>query len=202
MHPNAAFQWNEATELRAFVTARGFATLCVAGADGPIVAHAPVIVTEAGDLRFHLARSNRIVPHLDGAAMIASVTDADHYVSPDWYGSADQVPTWNYIAVEIEGRARALDEAALVDQLDVLSARFEAPLAPKPVWTRAKMTPGRFEAMTGAIRAYELVATAWRGTAKLGQNKRPAERTGLADALDATGRGREAALVRAGRATR
>ncbi|HEY0271205.1 MAG TPA: FMN-binding negative transcriptional regulator [Sphingomonas sp.] len=196
MHPNPAFQWDDPAELRAFVRARGFATLCFAGAEGPMIAHAPVIVTDTGDLRFHLARSNRVARHVEGLATIASVIDTDHYVSPDWYGSVDQVPTWNYRAVEIEGHVRALDDTALVDQLDTLSATFETMLAPKPAWTRAKMTPGRFEAMTHAIRGFELVASAWRGTAKFAQHKSAAERIALADALAATGRADAAALVR------
>lgn len=196
MHPNPAFRWEDEAAMRGFVATRGFATLCVAGPDGPIVAHVPVVTTDEGRLRFHLARSNRICPHLDGAVAIASVADADVYVSPDWYGTPDQVPTWNYLAVEIEGAVSALDETALVEQVDRLSDLFEAQLAPKPVWTRAKMTPGRFEAMLGAIRGYELTPTVWRGTRKLGQNKKPAERAALADALAARGRDGIAAMVR------
>jgi transcriptional regulator len=182
--------------MRAFVANRGFATLCIAGPEAPMVAHVPMTVTGDDTLRFHVARGNRIARHLDGAAAVASISDADFYVSPDWYGSADQVPTWNYLAVELEGRVRVLDEAALIEQLDALSNTFEALLAPKPVWTRAKMTPGRFEAMLGAIRCFELVPGAWRGTRKLGQNKKAEDRTALADALQVTGRTREAALVR------
>jgi transcriptional regulator len=196
MHPNAAFRWEEEAELRAFVSARGFATLCVATAEAPAVAHVPLVVTESGTLRFHLARGNRVTRYLDGAMAVASVTDADFYVSPDWYGSEDQVPTWNYLAVEIEGQVRALDEAELITQIDALSEIFEAQLAPKPVWTREKMTPGRFEAMLGAIRGFELRPTAWRGTRKMGQNKKPAERTALADTLAMLEMDREAAMVR------
>lgn len=196
MHPNPAFRWEDEAAMRAFVAARGFATLCAAGPDGPVVAHAPLVVTGEGRLRFHLARSNRLCAHLEGTTLLASVTDADFYVSPDWYGTPDQVPTWNYLAVEIEGRVAALDEAGLVAQVDALGDRFEAGLAPKPVWTRAKMTPGRFEAMLGAIRGYELTPAAWRGTRKLGQNKTPAERAALAEALDARGQAGIAAMVR------
>jgi transcriptional regulator len=196
MHPNPAFRWEDEAAMRAFVAARGFATLCVAGPDGPVVAHAPLVVTDAGRLQFHLARSNRICAHLDGAVALASIIDADVYVSPDWYGSADQVPTWNYVAVEVEGVVTPLEEAALVAQVDRLSETFEAQLAPKPVWTRSKMTPGRFEAMLGAIRGYELEPSSWRGTRKLGQNKKPGERVALAEALDAQGRPDIAGLVR------
>ncbi|WP_019831258.1 FMN-binding negative transcriptional regulator [Sphingomonas sp. PR090111-T3T-6A] len=195
MHPNAAFRWEDEAAMQAFVAARGFATLCVSGPEGPIVAHAPLIVTAEGRLRFHLARGNRITRHLDGAHVVASVTDADFYVSPDWYASEDQVPTWNYLAVEIEGPVAALDDAGLAAQVEALSDRFERMLAPKPVWTIDKMAPGRFDAMLKAIRGFELTPTAWRGTRKMGQNKGPDDRAALAQALAAAGRTREAGLV-------
>jgi len=197
MHPNGAFRWSDEAAMRAFVAARGFATLCVAGPDAPLVAHAPLIATAEGRLRFHLARGNRIVGHLDGATAVASITDADGYISPDWYDAADMVPTWNYLAVEVEGRIRALDDAELIEQVDALGDVFESRLVPKPVWSRAKMTPGRFEAMLGAIRGFELLPGVWRGTCKMGQNRKPAERVALASALDGQGRTREAGLVRA-----
>jgi transcriptional regulator len=136
-----------------------------------------------------------MVRHLDGAVVVASVTDTDFYVSPDWYASEDQVPTWNYLAVEVEGPVATLDEAALAAQVEALSDLFERQLAPKPVWTRDKMTPGRFETMLHAIRGFELTPTAWRGTRKMGQNKPPADRAALVEALTEAGRSRAAALV-------
>ncbi len=194
-HPNRTFCWTDAPAMRRFVATRGFAHLFVAEDGAPTVAHVPVTVTEAGTLRFHLARANRIVPRLDGAIALASIAGDDFYVSPDWYGSADQVPTWNYRAVEVEGRIARLDDAALTAQIDALGDRFERDLMPKPVWTRAKMTPGRFEAMLEAILGFELTPSAWRGTIKLGQNKPAADRAALAGALRARGHAAEALLV-------
>jgi predicted FMN-binding regulatory protein PaiB len=45
--------------------------------------------------------------------------------APDWYEDADQVPTWNYVSVEVEGPIAILDEAGLVKLLDDLSAQEE-----------------------------------------------------------------------------
>ena len=67
--------------------------------------------------------------------------------------------------------------------LDDLSADHEARLAPKPPWTRAKMTPGRFEAMLKAIVGFEMTVEALRGTNKLGQHKQAADRAAAADGL-------------------
>jgi transcriptional regulator len=187
MHPNRAFEWQDREAMLAFVADIAFCTIAV---DGPFVVHAPVAVDAPDRLRFHVANGNRAAKALAGrdgtrapARAIVSCLGPDSYISPDWYGTADQVPTWNYLAVEAEGPLRRLDQDELVVLLGELSAAHEARLAPKPAWTRDKMTPGRFEAMLKAITGYELTIDALRGTRKLGQSKRRQERTGAADGL-------------------
>jgi transcriptional regulator len=199
MHPDACFSWTDEAEMRGFANEIAFAHLFAATTAGLMVAHAPVIVTDEGNLRFHLARRNALARHIEGASVLASMVSPDFYVSPDWYRQADQVPTWNYRAIEIEGPVHRLDDAALIEQLEQLSAAQEERLAPKPVWTRYKMAPGRFEAMLPAIMAYELRATSWRGTLKLSQNKNEADREGVAEALEALGQTGNADLVRKAR---
>lgn len=167
MHPNRAFGWGDREAMLAFVADIAFCTICV---DGPAVIHAPVVVAGPDRLRFHVSRGNRAAA-LDGKRALVSCLGPDAYISPDWYGVPDQVPTWNYLSVEAEGPLRQLDEAELAHLLDALSAAHEARLAPKPAWTRAKMSPGRFEAMLKAIAGYELRIEDLRGTRKLGQNK-------------------------------
>ena len=186
-HPDPAFGWTDADAIRRFVAARGFAHLLFVRDGAPRVAHAPLTVTAAGHVRFHLARRNPVDPIPDGTPALASIAGADGYVSPDWYGAPDQVPTWNYVAAEAEGSIHALDEAALIEQLDLLSAVHEARLAPKPAWTRARLAPARLAALLGAIRGYELRVTAWRGTRKLGQNKPPAQQAGAVAGMAASG---------------
>jgi transcriptional regulator len=186
MHPNRAFAWDDRDAMLALVGEVAFCTICV---DGPMVVHAPIVVTGPDRLRFHIARGNRAAASLDGtrdgapSRGVVSCLGPDAYISPDWYGTPDQVPTWNYLAVEAEGPLRRLDETELANLLDALSAQHEARLGPKPAWIRAKMTPGRFEAMLKAIIGYELTIEALRGTRKLGQNKKEAERTAAAEGL-------------------
>ena len=178
MHPNRGFAWEDRAAMLAFVADIAFATIA---AEGPVVVHAPVLVAGPDRLLFHVSRGHRA--KLDGKRAIVSVLGPDGYISPDWYGTDDQVPTWNYLAVEAEGPLRRLDEAGLADLLDGLSAAHEARLAPKPVWTRAKMTPGRFDAMLKAIIGYELKIEDLRGTRKLGQNKDETTRRAAAAGL-------------------
>ncbi len=196
MHPNPQFRWEDRDALRAFATEMGFGALFAATPDGPRVAHIPFVFTGDDTIAFHVARGNGIARHLDGLEALFVVSGPDAYISPDWYGIDDQVPTWNYLALEMQGLVAKLDDAALTAQADALSAANEVRLAPKPAWTRAKMSTGLFEKMRGAITGYEMRITAWRGTAKLGQNKPPKARALVADALEAQGKRAVAHLMR------
>lgn len=188
MHPNAHFAWTDIAAMHAFVTARAFGHIFTQTPDGPMVAHAPVVVTADGNLQFHLARANRLVPHLDGATALISVAGDYAYVSPDWYTKPDQVPTWLYRAVEADGTVRRLDRDGLIAQLDALSTAMEQPLAPKPVWTRGKMTEGKFEAMLPGIVGFEMQVTAMRGTLKVNQHKSVEDIASMVTALRDQGR--------------
>lgn len=194
MHPHPAFRPDQAM-LLARAAQIGFAHLFVATPAGPMVAHAPVTL-HGDELRFHLARGNRLHPHLDGATVLASIAGPDGYVSPNWYTRpGNQVPTWNYETVEIEGTARALPEPALLEQLDVLADVHE----PRPhPWTRAKADPAAIAAMIRAIQGFALDPTTIRGTTKLSQNKAAADRAGVIDGLTVQG---NAALASAMAAT-
>jgi transcriptional regulator len=121
-----------------------------------------------------------------GSPALAIFTGAHAYVSPDWYGIDDQVPTWNYVSVEAEGPVTALDADATRQLIDDLSDHFEAGLAPKPIWKTAKMTPARLEALYRGLVAFELRPTRLEGTTKLNQDKPASARAGVIDALDAT----------------
>ena len=187
MHPNKAFRFADDAAMRTFVEKHAFAHLFVATSDGPMVAHVPLTPARGGGFRFHIARHNRITAHLDGATVLASVAGPDGYISPDWYAEPkDEVPTWNYAAVEIDGTTHALTETDLVEQINALSHIYEGRLAPKPAWTRDKVALHKLAAMYRAIECFEFRPTALRGTSKYSQNKSDADRAGLRAALGDT----------------
>jgi transcriptional regulator len=185
MHPDPGFRWEDRDAMRDFVAEIGFGALFAATPDGPRVAHVPAIFLDDDRIGFHIARGNGIARHLEGMTALFVVQGPDAYVSPDWYAMEDQVPTWNYLSVELEGRVAKMDRDGLLDQLDRLSAAREARLAPKPAWTRDKMKPGTVDKMVSAITGYTMEITAWRGTRKLGQNKPDAARLASMAAVSA-----------------
>jgi len=197
MHPNSAFRPRQDDLAELLVREIGFAAIFANTPDGPRVAHTPVVLSDdRTTLQFHLARGNALTRHLDGANALAVVQGPDAYVSASWYAEADQVPTWNYVTIEMEGLARKLDDSALVALLDTLSAQHEARVGANPPWTRAKMNPALFSKMTGAITGFEMRIAAWRPTIKLSQNKSADERARVIEGVEATGHGALAQLMR------
>lgn len=201
MHPNTAFHTKSEIQNLAFAAARGFGILAVNGKDAPLLAHIPFVI-EGRDLWLHLLRSNPITRQLTGPQRaVLAVSGPDGYVSPDWYGAADQVPTWNYVAVHLRGVLEQRPDEELRGLLDRLSARFETELAPKTPWTAEKMSPEVLDRMMRTIVPYRMRIDQVDGTWKLNQNKPDGQREAAADQIQAGGIGNElaslAALMRA-----
>ena len=197
MHPNPAFRKTAADRNLAFARARGFGVLSVNGPEGPLMAHVPFLLSDDGTMAdLHLARSNAVIAAGLPAQTILAVIGPDAYISPDWYGVADQVPTWNYIAVHLRGTLVQLPDEAMDGHVNALSDQFEARLAPKPVWKSSKLGDGVMDRMKRMILPFRLNITAVDGTWKLNQNKTPAARAGVILALDAQG-GAQAEIARA-----
>lgn len=170
MHPNRAFHWDDAREMLRFVSERAFAHVFTASEAGLFVVHVPVLVRD-GRIWFHVARRNRVADQIEHRRALISVTGREAYHSANWYVSDNQVPTWLYESVEIEGDARRLSDEELIELLDGLTENFEGRHSPEGPWTRDKMTPGKFEAMTRAIAGFEIEPIEIRGTRKFNQHK-------------------------------
>jgi transcriptional regulator len=171
-----------------FAQTRGFGTVCAWDGSKPVASSLPFILTSAEDgtpqAAFHVARHNPLLKLADGKSRwLMAVTGSDAYVSPDWYASPDQVPTWLYQAVHLSGAVRMLSDHELGPHLDALSARFEGWLAPKPPWTTSKMTAGRLDAMKKAIVGLLMSVDEVEGSFKLNQHKSETDYAAVAEAL-------------------
>jgi transcriptional regulator len=173
---------------------RAFGTFVVSNDAGlPVAVHIPFLATRHGDdgfrVELHVARANplhRLVGDGSRPALLSCLA-ADAYISPDWYGLPDQVPTWSYAAVHLSGVAFCLPASETRAHLDRLSAEFERRLAPKPPWTAGKMDPARLEAVMRAIVTIELLvpSTGIEAQAKLIQHKAATARQGAIAGLQA-----------------
>ena len=173
MHPNPIFRQAETQQNLGFARDRAFGILSINGGNGPVMAHVPFLLNADGDQAdLHLVRSNPIIRALtEPQKAVIAVSGPDSYISPDWYGVTDQVPTWNYVAVHLRGTLELLPENQMRDMLDRQSAHFEDQLKPKTPWKTAKMTPDVRDRMMRQILPCRMTITGVEGTWKLGQNK-------------------------------
>ena len=188
MHPNPVFRRHPRNWALAFARERGFGALTVAGPEGVLAAHVPFVLDEDRVLA-HVVRANPLARHLGRgpADALLIVSGPDGYVSPDWYGEPQLVPTWNYVVVHLRGELRLLDDGALRPILDRLSHDFETRLAPKPPWKTDKVDDGLLAGMMRQIVPLEMSLESIDSTAKLNQNRSDAARAGAAAALEAGG---------------
>jgi transcriptional regulator len=172
----------------AFAETRGFGLVCAWDGKKPIASPLPFYLTFADDgtprAAFHVARHNPLAKLATGTgSWLLAVTGADAYVSPDWYVSPDQVPTWLYQVVHLTGTVRTLSDDELAAQIETLSAKFEDRLLPKKPWKSSKMTAGRLDALKKAIVGLVMTVEEVEGSFKLSQHKSDADHAAIASAL-------------------
>ncbi|MEM1075385.1 MAG: FMN-binding negative transcriptional regulator [Pseudomonadota bacterium] len=200
MHPNPVFHTQDDKHNLAFARDRAFGILAVNSDDGPLMSHIPFLLNEDGASAWlHLLRSNPIVRLLKAGSVPAriAVYGPDSYVSPDWYEIADQVPTWNYVAVHVTGLLELRPQDELHGILDRQSALFENRLLPKTPWKTSKMSDDVMNRMMRMIVPCRMAVTGVAGTWKLNQNKADSVRLRAADYVDAYGQGAEVRLLSA-----
>jgi transcriptional regulator len=195
MHPNALFRNDDRALHEALIEEVGFGMVFAQTSDGPRVAHTPIVSTGDGAVQFHLARGNALTRYLVGQEALVVINGPDAYVSPRWYADPNTVPTWDYVALELQGPVRKMGEEGLVAMLDAIAERHEEQIAGEP-WTREKVEPAKIAGLLRGIVGFEMEVRAWRPTFKLSQNKSAEERAAIADALEAQGSSAIAALIR------
>ncbi len=189
MYVHPAFQIDRAASL-AFAAERGFGLVIACDNGRPVASPVPFHLTYSADgtprVMFHVARANQLGTLAEaGGSWLLSVMGADTYVSPDWYASPEQVPTWLYQTVHLSGPVRLSPVETLPQHLDELSEKFEAWLAPKPPWLSEKVTPARRKMLMKAIIGIEMLVETIEGNFKLNQHKSDADHVAIATALAA-----------------
>jgi len=182
------------------VRRHSFATI-VGIIDGAVhLAYAPTLFLPGGKygrVQFHLARGNPIAGIEDGARLTLCFLGPHAYISPRWYKTPGQVPTWNYIAVEAVGRVRRLDTDELKSQLEQLVAQNEAELPGSEPWTLSRLPDDRFEALLKAIWGFEVELESLEGKQKLSQNRATEDAAGAILGLEERGDSASLAVARA-----
>jgi transcriptional regulator len=182
--PNS-FKVDDPEVLRSFIAQHSFGTLVTFDGQAPHATHLPMMLSgpaaEGGLLVFHMARANPQWRHFESATEVLAIFTGPHsYVSPVWYAGSPNVPTWNYTAVHIYGRAKIVaDQHRFAQLLSELVEFYEAPRENR--WNYDIPADYR-EQMMKAIVGVELTITRVEGKFKLSQN-RPEEIANVQAAL-------------------
>jgi transcriptional regulator len=175
-----AFRETRPERLRALVREHPFGALLVARADGALeISHQPFLLADDGArLRAHVSRANPVVPLIEAGAKATVVFQGPHgYISPRWYSTRAEVPTWSYAVVHAYGVLRAVHhERATRALLTDLAQAFEGER--DDAWTLADLPESETPELLRGILAFDVLLERWEGKWKLGQNRALADRHG------------------------
>jgi transcriptional regulator len=188
------FEQTDAAAMAQLLAAHPLATLVWQSSTGLTAEHLPLMLDRGphdgpqGTLRGHVARANPVWREAAGAAVMAAFQGPQAYVSPSWYPSkaetAKVVPTWNYAVVHVHGPLRVIEDAAWLRALvGRLTDVHEATLTQR--WQVGDAPADYIAQMLAAIVGIEIPITRWQGKWKLSQNRSTADRTGVAEGLEA-----------------
>ncbi|WP_299491854.1 FMN-binding negative transcriptional regulator [uncultured Shewanella sp.] len=174
---------NSIDDLHEFIEAYPFGVLM---SSDLTATHLPFIVDidEKGNARLygHFARANRHWRQLSDAEVLVVFNGPHDYISPRWYVSQPNVPTWNYAALQVKGMLSLLDDTQTLDVMERTFTQFEPDLVvDSPVSTLVYR-----QTLLAGIVAFKIDIAHWQGKQKLGQQKSLADQQGVVRGLQAS----------------
>lgn len=166
MYTPEPFKITDHAIIDAFIANHPFATL-VSQKSGKIdVTHLPVNKFKDGKLYAHVAKANAHAS-LSESQEVCCIFNGEHaYISPTYYKTTFNVPTWNYSAVHIYGTINYVDNNEKVWQLlGELTTIYEG----EKGWKLPQEE--QFKALTNALQFFEINVTNIEATFKFNQNK-------------------------------
>ena len=174
-----------------FIEKYNFGQLIVVDVEGLHITHLPFYLDRtlgtSGSLLCHVAKVNPIWKSLKKAKIAAVFTGPHAYISPRWYHSKNQVPTWNYSAVYVEGQAKILTPDNLKMLLEKLTEEEETRVKNTTKWAPTEVKPDEYIAMSKSIVGIEIEISNITGKLKMSQNRLLEDKQGAITGLLNTG---------------
>ncbi len=177
MRQNPSFVMTDVAALRRLIDENPWMTLVSATPDGLVASHYAVILDDDRDdltVVGHVGKPDDQVHGLGNRELLAVVQGPHGYISPNWYGEVEAVPTWNFVSAHLSGIPEVLGTADNLRVLERLVERFERRLPdPRLMW-RPPNTAEYIERLERGTVGFRLTPTRVVAKRKLSQN-RPAE---------------------------
>ena len=117
MYSPDIFKITDENIIEEFIAKNPFAILTSENNGKIEITHLPINRFKDGKLYGHLAKAN-IHANIDDIKEVCFIFNGEHaYISPTYYKSTFNVPTWNYSTVHIYGNIKYIDESEKVWQL-------------------------------------------------------------------------------------
>ncbi|WP_053960756.1 FMN-binding negative transcriptional regulator [Sulfobacillus thermosulfidooxidans] len=134
-----------------------------------------------GFLIGHMARANSQWREMDQKPVVVSFLGPHAYISPTYYQEEHSVPTWNYVAVQVHGICRIIqDFEETMDIVATLLEKFEP--GQHAVWSH-NLRESPYRQMLSQIVGISIQIQKMEGKAKLGQNRSRSSRINAIGAL-------------------
>ena len=172
MHIPEIYKNENPEEVRDFLKANAFGILVTHKNGKSCATHIPLEFAIREDdkeiLHGHISKANEQVAHLQNGAEALCIFNGPHsYVSASWY-DFEEVSTWNYIAVQVRGTIKVLDEVGLYKSVKALMDKYEAPQEnPIDMDTLSEKTMRQINGITG----FEIEITSIEAAKKMSQNR-------------------------------
>lgn len=146
-----------------------------------IISKNPIIYKGNGVFHFHLAKGNPLIKVINESKCIDLLVSGPHeYVSPAWYAASPAVPTWNYVAIQINLKCEVSSgDQWLIDHHDDLKNKFE-----RFGWNNELPSDFRFK-LNGMIDGVVANVIGFKAKFKLGQNRSNEDFSGIYKGLKA-----------------
>ncbi|MBO6781941.1 MAG: FMN-binding negative transcriptional regulator [Alphaproteobacteria bacterium] len=177
------FQITDRDVLYDLIEAYSFGTLVATQAGAPFASHIPfVLERDRHTLVAHVAKANPQGALCDGTHEMLAIFQGPHgYISPNWYGPGNAVPTWNYTAVHVYGAPKTIDDPDAVRRhQNTLVATFEGPDG----WNMDSQPDRYIDGMLRGIVAFEMQIARIEGKFKFSQNRSEEDRHQVIEALE------------------
>lgn len=175
MYTPKYFKVTDVSEIWNFVQTNSFGTIVSTINEKPIATHLPLQLVKEADTYYltgHMAYGNSQWRTFDTCDEVLIIFQGPHaYISSSWY-EEENVPTWNYQAVHLYGKAQILSENELIHDLTTLLQKYEGHRENPVLWDNlSSQTKKQIQGIVGfKIKIQEVQASY-----KLSQNRNEAD---------------------------
>jgi len=183
------FETNDHLKIRKLIEQNSFATiLSFPEETAPFINHLPLIFSanknEEQVLIGHMAKKNPQWTHFKKNPSSIVIINGPHtYITPRWYKSGKDVPTWNYAVAHLHGKVQLIEDySGQIEILKQLTSFFEKP----------NKKPWEFELpddllqeseLTSAIISFKFYIEKIESKFKLSQNRSKEDQKGVIEGL-------------------